>query len=178
MAASISELASANAGIWFSHDGKDFGKVEENAKRLFTALGYKKNVEKAAGMAANAYSLYDKGWEHYPSREADILFSAGLKTHKDIRGLFGTGEKSGYYHHKWWMAFGKKKYWQVLFWLFLHHWVKFGGINPIKPLKASWLLGWAGVEGHDERKLAVAEKKLEAYWGYCLKNGIRESLIY
>jgi len=172
------KAANVNAGIWFCHDAKEFDKVAKNAAELFVSIGYEKNTGKCGKLVAKAYDLYDRAWESYPSKQSDELFKQGLEVHKEIRKLFGKNEKSGYLQHRWWVEFGLKRYWHVFFWLCLHHFTKLQGLNFYKAIKASYLLGQAGLKGHDERSIVETKRRLEIYWNYINQSNFNERLIY
>lgn len=167
-------LASLQSRIWFLHDEKKFKELGEAASELFSLLGFSKRKSMLAGKyTVDAQYFYKAAGEEGKKgndKRKDYYFKKALKEQIKIRELLGEDVRAAYYENRWWREFQHKNYLGVILYIFRQQIVMYKGYNFLIPLRTTYYLIKAGLEGHNKRKIDVAAKYLEKYWEISLKH--------
>ncbi len=167
-------LGNLQSKIWFFYDAKKFKELNGVAIELFLNLGFSKEKSILSGKHVyNAHFFYDKAVEEDEkgnNEKKEYFFRRALKEQIRIRELLDEDIRAAYCENKWWREFQCKNYLGVILYIFRQQMIMYKGYNFLIPLKASYYLIKAGLEGHNKRKINVAEKYLEKYWEITLKH--------
>lgn len=167
-------LADIQSKIWFLHDEKKFKEISRTASKLFTILGFPRKESKVVGKyVSDAYFFYDKAGEQDKKGnkvKREYYFQKVLEDQIKIRKLLGENILAAYYENKWWVKFHYRNYFGQFPYMFSQQLIKYKGYNFTIPIKTTYYLIKAGLEGHNKRKRDIAAKYLEKYWEITLKH--------
>lgn len=168
------KLALLQSKIWFLHDEKKFKELGEAASELFYLLGFSKRKSMLAGKytvkAQYFYKIAGEEGKKEDKEKREYFFKRTLKEQIKIRKLLGEDVRAAYYENKWWREFQYKNYLGVILYIFRQQMIMYKSYNFLIPIKATYYLIKAGLEGHNKRKMDIATKYLEKYWKITLKH--------
>lgn len=168
------KLATLQTRIWFLYDKKKFKELSKTATKLFIALDFSKKKSILSGKhVSNAHFFYDKAVEEDEkgnNEKRNYYFRKALEEQIKIRKILSEDIRAAYYENEWWKKFHYGNYVGLLPYMFCQQMVMYKGYNFLIPLRTTYYLIKAGLEGHNKRKINVAIKYLEKYWEITLKH--------
>lgn len=174
-------LADLQSNIWFLYDAKKFKEISGVATELFLNLGFPKRKSVIAGKhVSDAHLFYEKAGEEDAKgnrEKTEYYFKKALGEQVMIRKILGENVRAAYYENKWWRKFHYGNYVGLLPYMLFQQMVMYKGYNFLIPLRTTYYLVKAGLEGHNKRKRRIAKKYLEKYWEITLKH-MRDKIEY